>query len=156
MICFQGQPFHITVIQVYASTTNAKEAEVKQFCEVFLEITPKKKKKRIPFYHRGLECRSRKSRDTWSNRQVWPWSTNWNRANANRILWRECTGHSKHPLPTTLRMTLPMDITRWAISKSDWLYSLRLKMEKLYTVSKNKTGSWLWLISWTPYCKIQT
>ena len=33
-------------------------------------------KKRCPFYHRGLECKSRKSRDTWSNRQVWPWSTN--------------------------------------------------------------------------------
>ena len=29
-------------------------------------------------------------------------------------------------------------------------------MEKLYTVSKNKTRSWLWLISWTPDCKIQT
>ena len=29
-------------------------------------------------------------------------------------------------------------------------------MEKLYTVSKNKTGSWLWLRSWTPYCQIQT
>ena len=30
------------------------------------------------------------------------------------------------------------------------------KMEKLYTVSKNKTRSWLWLRSWTPYCQIQT
>ena len=29
-------------------------------------------------------------------------------------------------------------------------------MEKLYTVSKNKTGSWLWLRSWTPYCQTQT
>ena len=29
-------------------------------------------------------------------------------------------------------------------------------MEKLYTVSKNKTGSWLWLRSWTPYCQIIT
>ena len=29
-------------------------------------------------------------------------------------------------------------------------------MENLYTVSKNKTGSWLWLRSWTPYCQIQT
>ena len=29
-------------------------------------------------------------------------------------------------------------------------------MEKLYTVSKNKTGSWLWLRSWTTYCQIQT
>ena len=37
-----------------------------------------------------------------------------------------------------------MDITRWSILKSDWLYSLQPKMEKLYTVSKNKTRSWLW------------
>ena len=49
-----------------------------------------------------------------------------------------------------------MDITRWSTPKSDWLYSLHPKMEKLYTVSKNKTGSWLWLRSWTIYCKIQT
>ena len=28
-------------------------------------------------------------------------------------------------------------------------------MEKVYTVSKNKTGSWLWLRSWTPYCKFR-
>ena len=34
-----------------------------------------------------------------------------------------------------------MDITRWSIPKSDWLYSLQPKMEKLYTVSKNKTWS---------------
>ena len=40
--------------------------------------------------------------------------------------------------------------------KSDRLYSLQPNMEKLYTVSKNKTGSWLWLRSWTPYCQIQT
>ena len=37
-----------------------------------------------------------------------------------------------------------------------WLYSLQQKMEKLYTVSKNKTRSWLWLGSWTPYCQIIT
>ena len=33
-------------------------------------------KKRCPFHHRGLECKSRKARDTWNNRQVWPWKTN--------------------------------------------------------------------------------
>ena len=49
-----------------------------------------------------------------------------------------------------------MDTTRWLILKSDWLYSLMPKMEKLYTVSNNKTGSCLWLISSAPYCKIQT
>ena len=41
-----------------------------------------------------------KSRDTWSNRQVWPWSTKWSRAKANRVLARECTGQSKHFFPT--------------------------------------------------------
>ena len=44
-ICFQGKPFNITVIQVYAPTTNAEEAEVDQFfedLEEILELTPKK------------------------------------------------------------------------------------------------------------------
>ena len=38
---------------------------------------------------------------------------------ANRVLPREHTGHSKHPLPTTQEKTLHMDITRWSIPKSD-------------------------------------
>ena len=117
---------------------------------------PSRTPKKMSFIYRGLECKSRKSRDIWGNRQVWPWSTKWSRAKANRVLPRECTGHSKHPLPTTQEKILHMDITRWSISKSDWLYLLQPKMEKLYTVSKNKTGSWLWLGSWTPYCHIQT
>ena len=107
--------------------------------------------KRCPFHYRGLECKRRKSRNTWSNRQIWPWSTERSRAKANRVLPRERTGHSKHPFPTTQENTLHMDITRWSTPKSDWLYSLQPKMEKLYTVSKNKTGSWLWLRSWAPY-----
>ena len=112
--------------------------------------------KRCPFHYRGLEWKSRKSRNTWSNRQNWPWSIEWSRAKANRVLTRERTGHSKHPLPTAQEKTLHMDITRWSTLKSDWLYSLQPKVEKLYTVSKNKTWSCLWLRSWTPYCQIQT
>ena len=112
--------------------------------------------KRCSFHYRGLECKSMKSRDTCNNRQIWPWSTKWSRTKANRVLPRECTGHSKHTLLTTQEKTLNMDITRWSIQKSDWLYSLQPKMEKLYTVSKNKTGSWLWLRSLSSYCQIQT
>ena len=55
---FQGKPFNTTVIQVYAPATDAKEAEAEQFYEDqqdLLELTPKK------------------SRDTWSNREVWPY-----------------------------------------------------------------------------------
>ena len=45
LVSFQGKPFNITVIQVYAPTTDAKEAEVDHFCEDvedLLELTPKK------------------------------------------------------------------------------------------------------------------
>ena len=84
----------------------------------------------------------------------WTW---WlSKAKTNRVLPRKCTGHSKHPLPTTQEKTLHMDITRWSTPKSDWLYSLQPKLEKLYTVRKNKTRSWLWFRSWTPYYQIQT
>ena len=41
------------------------------------------------------------------------------RTKANRVLPRECTGHSKHPLPTTQEKTLHMDLTRWSTPKSD-------------------------------------
>ena len=95
---------------------------------------------------------SRKSRNTWSNRQIWPWSTEWSRAKANRVLSREHTGHSKHPLPTTQEKNLHKRRLLESLiltPKSDWLYSVQPKMEKLYTVSKNKTRSWLWLRSWT-------
>ena len=39
--------------------------------------------------------------------------------------------------------------------KSDWLYSWQPKMEKLYTVSKNKTGSWFWLTSWPQFSSVK-
>ena len=108
-----------------------------------------------PLHYRGLECKSRKSRNTWSDRQIWPWNMEWSRAKTNRVLKRECTGHSKHPLPTTQEKTLHTDITRWSTPKSDWLYSLQTKMEKLYTVNKKKTRGWLWLRSWTPIAKFR-
>ena len=44
-VCLQGKPFNITVIQVYAPTSNAEEAEVEQFYEDLqdvLELTPQK------------------------------------------------------------------------------------------------------------------
>ena len=64
---FQGKPFNITIIQVYALTNNAEEAEVEQFYEHLqdlLELTPKKI---CPFHRRELDCQSRKSRNTRSN-----------------------------------------------------------------------------------------
>ena len=63
-VCFQGKQFNITVIQVYAPTSNDEEAEVEWFYEDLqdlLELTPKK---RCSFHYRGRDCKSRKSRNT--------------------------------------------------------------------------------------------
>ena len=67
---FQGKPFNITVIQVYAPISNVEEAEVEQFYEDLHDILELTTKKRCPVHYRGLECKSRKSRNTWGNRQV--------------------------------------------------------------------------------------
>ena len=98
---FQGKPFNITVIQVYAPTSNTKEAEVEQFYEDLqdlLELTPKKD---VLLITGDWNCKSRKLRNTWSNRQIWPWNMEWSRVKTNTVLPRKCTGHSKYPLPTT-------------------------------------------------------
>ena len=73
-LLFQGKPFNIMVIQAYDPTSNAGEAEVEQFYEDLQDLLELKAPKKCPFHYRGLECKSRKSRNTWSNRQIWPWS----------------------------------------------------------------------------------
>ena len=69
---FQGKPFNITVIQVYALTSNAEEAErFYEDLQDLLELTPKKD---ILFIIGDWNAKSRKSRNTWSNGQIWPWN----------------------------------------------------------------------------------
>ena len=72
--------------------------------------------------------------------QIWPWSTEWSRAKANRSLPRICTGHSKHPLPTTQEKTLHMDITRWPKGIRLIIF-FAVKDGEALTVSRNKTGT---------------
>ena len=69
---FQGKPFYIMVIQVYALTSNAEEAEVERFYEDIEDLLEVTVPKRCPFHYMGPECKSRKSGNSWSNR---PWST---------------------------------------------------------------------------------
>jgi len=147
-----------TILKWFATPFSSGPHSVRSWIVLWRPIRPFRTniQKRCPFRYMGLECKSRKSRNTWNNRQTWPCSTEWSREKASRVLPREHTGHSKHSLPTTQGKTLNIDITRWPTPISDWLYSLPSKMEKLYIVSKDKTGSWLWLRSWTPYCQIQT
>ena len=74
-VCFQGKPFSMTVIKDSDPTSNAEEAEVEWFYEDLQDLLEQTHKKRCPFHYRGLECKSRKSRNTWINWQIWPWNT---------------------------------------------------------------------------------
>ena len=90
---FQGKSFNITVIQVYAPTNNAKSWS---WLVLWRPTRPSRTntKKRCALHYRGLECKSRKSTDTGSTRQVYPLTIKWSRAKANRVLPRESTGHT--------------------------------------------------------------
>ena len=70
---FQGKPFNIIVIQVYALTSNAEEAEVEQFYEDLQELLELTTKKDVLFIIGDWNGKVG-SRNTWSNRQFWPWS----------------------------------------------------------------------------------
>ena len=121
---FQGKPFNITVIQFYASTSNAEEAEVEWFYEDLqdlLELTPKKD----VLFIIG-DCNAKvESQETPGVTGKFGLGI---RNEAGQRLTEFCqeslvtnvfTGHSKHPLPTTQEKTLHMDITRWSTPKSD-------------------------------------
>ena len=109
---FQGKPFNITVIQVYAPTSNAEEAEVEWFYENLQDLLEPTPQKDVLFI-------------------IWDWNAKVGNQEIpgitgkfglgvqseagqrlKRVLPRECNGHSKHPLPTTREKTLHADITR--------------------------------------------
>ena len=105
------------VIQVYAPTSNAEEAE--QFSEDLQDLPELTPKKDFLF---SIGDRNAK---VWS--QEMPRATgkfglevhNEAGQQITRVLSREQTGHSKQPFPTTQETTLHIDITRWSILKSD-------------------------------------
>ena len=72
-VCFQGKPFNITVIQVYAPTGNAEEAEVEWFYEDLQDLLEQTSKKDVLFIIG--DWKAKVERDTSRNRQIWPWST---------------------------------------------------------------------------------
>ena len=114
-VCFQGKPFNITVIQVYAPTSNAEKAEVERFYEDLLELIPQKD---VLFIIGDWNAKVG-SQETPGVPGKFGLGI-WNEAEQRlRVLPGKCTGHSKHPLPKTQEKTLHMDITRWSTPKSD-------------------------------------
>ena len=153
-VCFQDKPFSITAIQVYAPTSNTKEAE--QFYEDlqdFLELTPKKD---ILFIIGDWNAKVGSQETPGVTGKFGLGVQNELGQRLTEFCQENTLGIANTLLQQEQEKTLHMDITIWSILKSDWLYSFQLKMEKFYTVSKTKTRSWLWLRSWTPYCQIQT
>ena len=118
---FQGKPFNTTVIQVYALTSNAKEAEVEWFYEDrqdLLGLTPKKDALFIIGDWNAKEGSKKIPRGTGKfvlGAQ--------NEAGQRLIVFCQENAlaryYSKYPLPTTQDKTLQMDITRWSILISE-------------------------------------
>ena len=105
-----------------------------------LELTPKKKKKKHVLYTIGDWNAKVESQEIPGVTGKFGLGV---KNEAGKRLIEFCqknTYHNKHSLPTTQETALHMDITRWSTLKSDRLYSLQPKMEKLFTISKNKTG----------------
>ena len=73
-VCFQGKPFNITVIQVYAPTSNAEEAEVEQFCEDLQDLLELIPPKDVLFIIGDWNVKVR-SQETPGVTQFWPWNT---------------------------------------------------------------------------------
>ena len=116
-VCLQGKPFNITVIQVYAPTSNAEEAEVERFYEDLQDFVELTSTKDVLFIVGDWNAKA--------GSQAIPGVTGkfglrvQNEGHRLTVLSREHTGHSKHLLPTTQEKTLHMDITRWSTPKSD-------------------------------------
>ena len=113
---FQGKPFNITVIQVYARTSNAEEAKVERFYEDLqdlLELTPKKD---VLFIIGDWNAKVG-SQETPGVTGKFGLGIQNEAGQGLTVLPRKCTGHNKHPLPQ--EKILYMDITRWSTPKSD-------------------------------------
>ena len=116
---FQGKPFNITVIQVYAPTSNTKEAEVERFCEDLQDLLELIPKTDVLFIIGDWNAKLGSQEIPGVTGKFGLGVQNEAGQSLIRVLPREGTGHSKHPLPTTQEKTLHMDIIRWSTRKSD-------------------------------------
>ena len=134
---FQGKPFNITVIQVYAPNSNAEEAEVERFYEDLqdlLELTPKKD---VLFIIGDWNAKVRSQEIPGVTGKFGLGVQN----EAGQRLAEFCQENALVIANTFFQQhkrRLHMNITRWSISKSDWLYSLQSKMEKLYQQKQDR------------------
>ena len=139
-VCFQGKPFNITVIQVYAPTSNAEEAEVERFYEDLqdlLELTPKKD---VLFIIADWNAKA-ESQETLGVTGKFGFGM-WNEAGQRLIEF--CQENALVITNTLFQQHKRRLYTRTSPdgqNQNQIDYSLQPKMEKLYRVNKNKTRS---------------
>ena len=113
---FQGKPFNVMIIQVCAQINNAEEAEVEWFYEALQELIELTPKTYVLFIVGDWNAKVG-SQET--SEVTGKFGLGVQNEVGQRLMPREHTCHSKHPLPTTQEKTLHMDITRWSTLKSD-------------------------------------
>ena len=115
---FPRQTIHCHSNPSCASTSNAEEAEVERFfadLQDLIELTPKKD---VLFIIGDWNAKVG-SQEIPGVPGSFGLGVQNEAGQRLTVLTRECTGHSKHPLPTTQGKILYMDITRWSIPKSN-------------------------------------
>ena len=115
---FQGKTFSITVIQVYAPTSNAEEAEVERFYEDIQDLIKQTPKKDVLFIVGDWNAKVG-SQETPGVTGKFGLGVQNEAAQRLTEFCQENALVTANPLPTTQEKTLHMDITRWLTLKSN-------------------------------------
>ena len=151
---FKGKPFNITVIQVYAPKSNDVEAEVDRFYDDRQDLLEPKPQKHVLYV-------------------IVDWKAKVGCQETPGVTGKFCSGVwnevGQRPIEFCKENTLVIQTTSSNNTRKDSTHGhhhmvnteIRLIIsfaakdgEALYS-QQNKTGSWLWLRSWAPYCQIQ-
>ena len=151
---FPGKPW--TVIQVYDLTSNDEEGKVEWFYEDLQDVSELTPKKRCLFIIGDWNAKVGSQETPGLTGKFGLGIQN----EAGQKIIEFCQENAL-VIVNTLFQQHRRRLYTWTSpdgqhqNQTDYIF-LQPKMEKLFTVSKNKAGSWLWLRSWSPYCQIQT
>ena len=152
---FHGKPFNITVIQVYAPTTNAEEAEVERFYEDLQDLLEQTPRKDILLIIGNWNAKVGSQETPGETGKFGLGVQN----EAGQRLTEFCQENTL-VIANTLFQQHKRRLYTWTSPDGQhWNqinYILCSQRWRSSIVTKNKTRSWLWLRPWTPYCQIQT
>ena len=150
-VWFPGKPFNITVIQVCAPTSSPEEAEVEQFYEELqdlLELTPKK----LVLFIIGDWNAKVGSQETHG--VTGKFGLGVQNEVGQRLI--EFCQENTLIIASTLLQQLKRQLYTWTSTDGQYQNQIDyILCIQRWRSSINKTESWLWLRSWTLYCKIQ-